>query len=119
MAVRSRRRTSARGRTETLKGQYIRYQRETTGLHENVSSKDLLFHSQQRRLLATVRTEPSMTGGAQFGLLQYVGHIRPEWRSSRVALCRAIVSVLQFGGRGRRDSWDCWGCRDSRRRRDC
>jgi len=27
--------------------------------------------------------------------------------------------ALRFAGRGRRDSWDCWGCRDSRRRRDC
>jgi hypothetical protein len=27
---------------------------------------------------ATVRTTPPMTGGAQFGLLQYVGHVRPE-----------------------------------------
>jgi hypothetical protein len=27
---------------------------------------------------ATVRTKPLMTGGAQFGLLQYVGHVRPE-----------------------------------------
>jgi hypothetical protein len=27
---------------------------------------------------ATVRTMPSMTGGSEFGLLQYVGHARPE-----------------------------------------
>jgi len=20
------------------------------------------------------------------------------------------ISVLRFSGRGRRDSWDCWGC---------
>jgi len=33
---------------------------------------------------------PSMTGGARFGLSQYAGHARPEWRSLRVALCRAI-----------------------------
>ena len=59
-----------------------------------------------------------MTGGAQFGLLQYGGHIRPELRSSRVVLCRAIVSVLQFAGRFRRDSWDCWGCKESRHCRD-
>ena len=51
------------------KGRHIRCRRATTGLHENVSSKDLFFHSQQRRLLATVRIEPSMTGGAQFGFL--------------------------------------------------
>jgi hypothetical protein len=33
------------------------------------------------------------------------------------AIAEPIAS--QSAGRGRRDSWDCWGCRDSRRRRDC
>ena len=70
MAVRSRRRTSARGRTETLIRRHIRCQRATTALHENISSKDLVFHSYQRWLWARVRTELSMTGGANFGLLQ-------------------------------------------------
>jgi hypothetical protein len=32
----------------------------------------------RRALQATVRTTPSMSGGSQFGLLQYVGHVRPE-----------------------------------------
>ena len=80
MTVRYRKewRVTALGRSETLKGRHIRCQRATTGLHENVSSKDLFFHSHQHWLWATVRTEPSMTGGGHFGLLQYVDHIRPE-----------------------------------------
>ena len=45
---------------------------------KNVSSNDPFSHFQQRSPWATVRTEPSMAGGAHFGLLQCVGHIRPE-----------------------------------------
>ena len=33
---------------------------------------------QRRSPWATVHTVPAMTGGAHFGLLQYVGHVRPE-----------------------------------------
>jgi hypothetical protein len=45
---------------------------------KNVSSNDPFSHFQQRSPWATVRTAPSMAGGAHFGLLQCVGHIRPE-----------------------------------------
>jgi hypothetical protein len=33
---------------------------------------------QRRAAQAIVRNTPSMPGGSEFGLLQYVGHVRPE-----------------------------------------
>jgi hypothetical protein len=49
-----------------------------TGLQQKRPIKKTFSALQRRLPQATVRTMPSMPDGAHFGLLQYVGHVRPD-----------------------------------------
>jgi hypothetical protein len=48
------------------------------GSQRKTSARETVFGFTAAFGAATVRTLPSMTGGSEFGLLQYVGHVRPE-----------------------------------------
>jgi hypothetical protein len=48
------------------------------GLQEKRPVKKTFSALQRRFLQAIVSTMPSITGDSQFGLLQYVGHVRPK-----------------------------------------
>jgi hypothetical protein len=69
---------AASRRSDTFKRPRKRHQEAFTGVYEKRPIEKTFSALQRLSPRVTVRTKPPMTGGAQFGLLQYVGHVRPD-----------------------------------------
>jgi hypothetical protein len=65
------------GRTETFKQRCMRRQLPLQAFNK-CPMQMLVSRFTATAPWATVHAKPSLSGGAQFGLLQHVGHVRPQ-----------------------------------------